>query len=155
MKQTPAMDFVQKRMRPGCLSRDGFLGVDTRSIVEIIEADEQQLRRLAVSPSNIAKRMRHFLDLGKEGLGDPIAIDGRFEVIVSSYKGRMACPFEHPGLYEKVVVSVRNLALSEELRYTALSIHLIEAHGFFQGHGSAYRIELQRLVDVLEVLSCE
>jgi hypothetical protein len=151
VKQSPELTAVRERMRPGALSKDGFLGEDTRSLGEIIEADEQSLRRLGISRRAIARRMRHFWREGKKGLGDPIEVDGRYEVEVHSYKGRMACPFEHPGLFEKTIVMVRNLERDQELRFTTLALHLIESHGFFQGRGAAWRLEPGRIVELLEV----
>ncbi|NQT54365.1 hypothetical protein HQ576_20070, partial [bacterium] len=35
------------------------------------------------------------------------------------------------------------------LRFTALSIHLIRAHGFYQGRGAPYRLEPTQLAELL------
>lgn len=40
MKQTPALDQVQRRMRPGAITRDGLLGDDPRSLGEILDDDQ-------------------------------------------------------------------------------------------------------------------
>nr|HPQ81909.1 hypothetical protein [bacterium] len=49
------------------------------------------------------------------------------------------CPWGD-GSFPKGAVEL-TLADGSPLQFTALGIHLIAAHGFYQGHGSAYRLE--------------
>jgi hypothetical protein len=74
-----------------------------------------------------------------------------FEVRVESVRGGLPCPFGHAGLYPKLNVAVRNLAHGGELLFTELNIHLIEAHGFYEGRGAAFRVDPDVLAQVLEL----
>jgi hypothetical protein len=39
MKQTPEYDKIQQQMKKGVITLDGFLGDDTRNLVDIIASD--------------------------------------------------------------------------------------------------------------------
>ena len=81
--------------------------------------------------------------------GDPVVVDDTFEISVDSTRGRLPCPFGHPGLYPNEVVTVRNIQLDETLTFTRLNIHLIASHGFYEGVGSPYRLDPTTLARVL------
>lgn len=151
MKQPPHLAAAQDRMRRGALSRDGFLGDDPRPLVEILTDDEAAVARLGVTHGAIARRMRHFFRAGREGLGDPVVVDERFEVLVEEWRGKIACPFGHPGTFAKDRVTVTNLSSGRSVSYTALGLHLVESHGFYQGRCSDHRVDPADLVAVLEV----
>jgi len=53
------------------------------------------------------------------------------------------------GRYLKTVTTVRRTDTAEIIRWSDLSAHLIGAHGFFQGRGSAFRLEPGDLVQIL------
>jgi hypothetical protein len=84
-------------------------------------------------------------------LGEFISIAPHFEVRVDSVRGRMPCPFGERGLYPKTNVTVRNLKTGREVAYTDLNIHLIAAHGLYEGRGTPFRVEPAELAAVLEV----
>jgi hypothetical protein len=68
---------------------------------------------------------------------------------VDEARGHLPCPFED-GIFRKVNLRIKNLDNKEELLITELSLHLIEKHHFFQGKGSAFRVEPEKLKKVLE-----
>jgi hypothetical protein len=55
------------------------------------------------------------------------------------------------GMYPKENVRVVNKKTGEEIRWTALNIHMIKEHGFYEGKGSPFRIEPLDLIRVLEL----
>ncbi|HPB12006.1 MAG TPA: hypothetical protein PLT74_12145, partial [Kiritimatiellia bacterium] len=136
MKQSRQDDIIQDRMRPGVITRDGLLGSDRRSLRDILEADEAEVRRLGLSHAVIAARLRALRDAGAQGLGEPVTVFDHFEVRVDSVRGLLPCPFPHEGLCRKEFVDVRNLRSGERVTYTEMNIHMIEAHGFYEGTGS-------------------
>lgn len=85
------------------------------------------------------------------GLGEFISVPPHFEVKVDSVRGKLPCPFGDPGIFQKTNTTVKNLTLNKEITYTDLNIHMILAHGFFQGKGSPFRIEPGELVELLEI----
>jgi hypothetical protein len=151
MKQTVELKKAQDRMAPGVITRDGFLGTDARSLVDILAADDGEAKRLGVTHQAIAGRMIALRDAGMRGLGEYIDAEGHFEVRVDSVRGKLPCPFGDPGVFPKTNVSVRNTVLAREIVYTDLSIHMIYAHGFYEGRGNPFRLEPHDLVEVLEV----
>ena len=150
MKQTPALDQAQRRMRPGAITRDGLLGDDPRSLGEILDDDQAEVQRLGLTHALIAARLRELRDAGAAGLGLTVPVPPHFEVAVEGARGALPCPFGHPGLVGKTTVTVRNSRLDEQVRFTDLNIHLIGEHGFYLGRGSAYRLDPGRLARVLQ-----
>jgi hypothetical protein len=151
MKQPVQMREIQNRMKPGVITRDGFLGTDTRNLIDILLADDAEVKRLDLTHRGIAGRMRDLREAGKPGLGDAVAVAPHFEVSVDTARGKLPCPFGHPGLIGKTSIHVRNLDKDREIAFTDMNIHLIEAHGFYEGRGSHFRLEVRDLVDVLEI----
>lgn len=151
MKQTVQMQKAQERMRPGVITRDGFLGDESGALAEILARDEAALNRLGLDGGALAARMIELRDAGAAGLGESIDVPPHFEVRVDSVRGRLPCPFGDPGIFPKTNTTVRNLALGREITYTDLHIHMIGSHGFFEGKGSPFRLEPAELAEILEV----
>ncbi len=152
MKQSAKDDAIQEQMRPGVITRDGLLGRDPRKLRDILDADDAAVRRLGLTHAGIAARLRELRDAGARGLGQAVTVEGRFDVRVDSARGGLPCPFLHEGLYAKEFVEVHNLRTGERLVYSELSMHLIEAHGFYEGEGSPFRLEPAALARVLELV---
>lgn len=151
MKQIPQLDAVERKMAPGVITRDGFLGDDHRKLIDILEADDAAVRRLDLSHSLIADIMQRFRDAGEEGLGDFVTVEPHFEVRVDSVRGRLPSPFGGKGTWPKNNITVRNLSLERELVFTELSIHMIRDYGFYEGKGAPFRLEPAELAAVLEI----
>ncbi len=150
MKQTAILDRAQKRMAPGAITRDGFLGTERRRLVDLLEEDDAAVRRLGLTHAAIAARMRELRDAGAAGLGLAISVAPHFDVRVEGVRGKLPCPFSD-GLSAKTNVLVVNKRLNREITYTDLQVHLIAAHGFYLGRGSTYRLDPADLAAVLEV----
>lgn len=155
MKQSPELNAIQDLMRPGALTAHGFLGTDGRSIVDMIEDDDARVKRLCLTHAAIAARMIELRDAGARGLGEFVNVEDDLEVRVDSVRGKLPCPFGDRGMEQKGFTVVRNKPLGREISYTDLNIHLIEAHGFYEGRGSAFRLDPEELVAVLGVEYCD
>ncbi len=151
MKQTPAYDAIQRQMAPGVITLEGFLGTDTRKLIDILAADDATVRRAETTHAKIAERMQYFRNAGLDGLGEFMSMDGHFEVKVDSVRGKLPSPFGGPGMYEKVNTTVVNKHLGKEVVFTDLHIHFVRDHGFYEGQGSPFRLEPEDLIEVLEV----
>ena len=151
MKSAKPMRDVQERMAPGVLSAHGFLGSDRRALAAIIDDDAARVRRLGLAHDGIARRMEELRDAGARGLGDFVAVAPHFEVRVDCVRGKIPCPFGDRALERKGFTVVRNLATGREITYTDLGIHMIRAHGFYEGTGSPFRLDPEALAEVLEV----
>ncbi|WP_033301236.1 hypothetical protein [Sediminispirochaeta bajacaliforniensis] len=151
MKQSPQMKVIQEQMKPGVLTLHGFLGNDSRSLSEILDADAAEVRRLGTTHQAIADRMRYFRKEGEAGLGEFTTVDSYFDVKVESVRGKIPSPFGGPGLYAKTNTTVLNKQLNRSLVFTDINIHLIGEHGFYEGKGSPFRLEPRALVEILEI----
>ena len=151
MKQKPDFKEIQDLMAPGKLTIDGFLGGDNRSLVDILAADDLVVRSRGFDHKTIAARLTQFMNEGRKGLGNPVKFRGDFIITVDESRGVVPCPFRHGYLASKVNVRIEDVVLGETLVYSDLSIHLIAAHGFYQGKGSQYRLDPEKVLRVLRM----
>ena len=129
MKQSPQLTEIQDKMRQGVITKDGFLGPDTRNLVDILIDDEAVVQRLSLTHQNIAEKMKEFRDKGKKGLGLFVEVEPHFEVQVEGVRGGLPSPFGEAGMVDKMNTIVKNLHLNREIYFTDLHIHMIEHHG--------------------------
>lgn len=150
MKQTPLENKLLENFKPGKITKDGFLGNDTRNVYDIIYADLLTLSRLGTEAEMIADRLQYFINEGKKGLETKVDL-GDFTVQISWDRGLLPCPFGEPKLLHKIIATLVNKKLNKEIKYSQLNVHMIKEHGFFEGKGSTFRLEPMELVEVLEV----
>lgn len=154
MKMTPEFTKAQANMQPGVITSTGFLGNDKRNLADIIEADQETMARIAVDYDIAAARMRHLMEEGRKGLGEPITVDGKWIVRTDEARGFLPSPFED-GIFRKVNVEVWAPGETEDSKnkiiYTELSLHLFSKYHFLQGKGSPFRLEPDDIRDVLNL----
>jgi hypothetical protein len=141
VKQSPELDRIERNMRPMCLCQRGFLGYERRKLIEILTDDQGTVTSLGLSHEMIVQRLRAITEKARDGWGDPVIVDGKFSVEVNEVRGKIPCPWGHPGLYPKTHVKLEKIETGETLIWSDLGIHLIEEHGFYQGRGSPYRLD--------------
>ncbi|NQT64992.1 MAG: hypothetical protein HQ554_02325 [FCB group bacterium] len=149
MKETPKEKKIYKNLLPGQMCIEGFLGKDKRNYNEIISADRAELDRLDLTTKMIADRLQYFTDSAFESYDGSIIIDEKFEVNYKSFRGNLICPFGHPGVYRKGMISLKNLENGIEINWAPLNIHMISDHCFFEGKGSIHRLEPITLKDAI------
>ena len=148
-KMAPEAARLDAILRSSRLVRGGFMGPDRRPVDEVIAADAAVLARLDRTAAEIAQRMRAIMQLADEGLGTPVNVGDKLEARVTDSRGRISCPWPHAGHYDKTVVFVRRTDTGESIRWSALNVHLIEAHGFFEGRGSSFRLDPRKLAEMI------
>jgi len=151
VKQDPRLDIVEKYMMPGEISRIGFLGNDNRKLVDILLDDGQAVTSLGLNHRFLADKMEAVMEKARESFGNPVLIDGFLEVTAEDSRGTIACPFRHMGMYPKVNVQAVNIKTGESIHWTALNVHMIREHGFYEGKGSPFRVEPLDLIRILEI----
>ncbi|MCX7843131.1 MAG: hypothetical protein N2489_08665 [Clostridia bacterium] len=149
MRQSPELQRIQENMKPGYFSSEGFLGEDARNLADILQQDQAVVDMLGISHTEIAERMRSLTEKGMEGLGKPVLVDDIFEVIVEDYMGSIPCPFSDKWHSEKRNTTVKNLLTNLVITWTDLNIHMIEAHGFYEGIGSKFRVSPDEICEIL------
>lgn len=149
IKQNPVLDRVEETMH-GIGTLGTFMGWDSRKLIEIITDDQDMVCSLGLSHEAIARRLEEITRIAKKEFGDTVTIEDRYEVMADEARGVIPCPWQHPnGLFRKSHIETKDLKSGKRLIWTDLSIHLIRAHGFYQGKGSPYRLEPKVIKDVL------
>lgn len=140
MKMTPELKKAKENMEPGKITSSGFLGEDTREIVDIIEKDEEIFKNIDLDIDEVCEKLQYYLEEGKKGLGEPITVDGKYTVKIDEARGFLPCPFED-GIFRKINATLINNENNEKIIYSELSLHLLKKHHFCQGYGSEFRID--------------
>ncbi len=148
MKELPEEQLVRKKFESGTISKNGFLGEDTRHIHDIIQEDQRTLSRLGLRRKDIAVQLQRLIDEGKKGLESVVDKD-EFTIQVRWARGMLPCPFGEPGLHHKLSATIFIKDLKREITFSQLSVHMIKAHGFFGGKGSAFRLNPDELGVIL------
>lgn len=149
MKQNPELEKIQKNLQPGSLSADGFLGDDNRNLVDILNDDNQIVAGFELSHQDIAVRMREMTKAAAAGLGRPVAFGDDYVVSSEDHRGRIPCPFRDRFYADKRSTNAENRRTGKRLVWSDLNIHMIEAHGFYEGKGSHFRLEPTDLIAFL------
>ncbi len=140
MKESPQDQSLHARLEASKFSAGGFLGEDHRTVDEIIVDDERTLDELGVTQEQIADALQEALGKAKAAYGNEVEIRPGVTALFYESMGRIPSPFRGEGVFEKGEAEIKNSS-GQSLRVSPLSIHLIRLHGFFQGKGSAYRVE--------------
>jgi len=136
-------------LRSSKLVAGGFMGTDSRTVAEIIDADTHELARLGYATEQIVSRMQTITNTSKAGFENWVGIDDKRQAVVAEARGFTICPWPHSGHCAKRVTTVERLDSGETIHYSDLNIHMIAEHGFFEGKGSPFRIEPEKLVGVI------
>ena len=152
MKMSPRFTKAQANMQPGVITSDGFLGDDTRDIIDIIAADEERCTHLGIDLDEAVRKLRDLFERGRGGLGEPVTVDDTWIVRISEARGHLPSPFED-GIFRKINAEIelapRGKRSGARLLVGELSIHMIETNHFLQGKGSPFRLEPEQLERVL------
>jgi hypothetical protein len=149
MKESPQTRRLEQMLRSSKLVAGGFMGADSRSLAEIVEADTSELTRLGYTTEQITLRMQTITNTAKAGFESWVRIDDKRQAAVTEARGLTICPWPHAGNCAKRVTTVERLDSGESIHFSDLNIHMIAQHGFFEGRGSPFRIEPEKLVDVI------
>jgi hypothetical protein len=152
MKQSPELKAIQANMMPGSLSAHGFIGEDSRNLADILRADAKALKQAGITQQALADKMQELTDFGMQGLGRPMLVNSCFEIEVEDYMGKLPCPFRDNAKVDKRQTRIRRLDTGVIMRWTDLNIHMIRKHGFFEGHGSNYRLDPEELARFLGII---
>lgn len=150
-KRSPLEQRIVDRMAPGALSGAGFLGSDSRPLSEILDADRSAVSGLGVTHELLAEKLRGLLAAAEEALGRPVDLGDGLTAVHHEAMGRIACPWGGCGVFAKGEFELAHERTGSKLCVTALSIHMIARHGFYQGRGSRYRLEPEALCRVLRL----
>jgi hypothetical protein len=148
LQQPENADAIEALLRSGKLALGGFMGWDDRELYVVIEEDLRAIWAAGRGVAEVAARMTKLTREGTAALGNPVMFDN-MEITVEENKGLNLCPWGCPDVLSKRVTTVQRPAGGKSLRWSDLSIHMIRRHGFFEGRGSAFRLEPKELVETI------
>lgn len=141
MKQSPKEHSLDSRLRPSKFSGNGFLGNDTRQVQEIISDDKRAADRAGIDINCLVECLNDAYVKARDAMGATVKLGDRLSGTFKESMGKIPSPFPGEGVFPKGEAEVTENSTGATLRLTALGIHLIKTHGFFQGKGSPYRID--------------
>ena len=136
-------------MDPGEWTKNGFLGDDPLGI-DRIDSDRALLSQFDISAEELGSKLEELWNRARKSAGEDYKPVPDVGVRIDEARGRMPCPFGHPGLYRKGSMTISTPDV--RLTITPLSIHMIKAHEFFGGRGSPFRLEPNQVVRLVRPL---
>jgi len=132
---------VPGELNPSIFSGEGFLGTDSRSLRDIIDADRKELERSGIDKNHLIAALKGAFEKAQSNLGMETVLLPGVTATYHESRGKIPSPFREDGSFEKGEVVVTDTKSGETIIVTPLSINLIEKHDFFQGKGSRFRID--------------
>jgi hypothetical protein len=136
LKADPNLFETEENLRKG-----NFLRGESRQLARIIEEDLILVNRLDLDIESVTTEMNRLYRDAVKGLGDPVIVGGKYEVVVREDRGKAPCPWGDKFFAPKTIVYARNLENGRSITFSVLGMHMIRNHGFFQGTKSPFRIE--------------
>lgn len=137
-------------MRPGVMSRAGFLG-RSESLREVMTQDDADLTRIGVAFEDLAVALNSLLAQGH--------VSTEYRATLTQYLGPQICPWspnphytECAGLgieHASVDWTIENLRTGQSLKGPGLIVHLLHDHHFAEGRESPYRVDPVALARLL------
>ena len=149
MKQSPDAQHLDVVLRSSALVAGGFMGDDARRVAEVIDADAAELFHRGIERTQLADRMKEITREATSALGTWARVGEHLEAMVDEVRGATPCPWPHEAQFPKRVTTVKRTDTGRTIRWSDLNIHMIDAHGFFEGKGSFFRLEPADLIGVL------
>src|SRR3972149_459239 len=122
MKMSPEFQRAAAAMGPGQISKEGFLGNDTRSLVDIIQADEEEMGRLGLSFETVTERLTRIFEEGKKAYGTPVVFES-WRITLIEARGSIPCPFKDMR-FAKQAATITHRVTGQALAVSNLSLHL-------------------------------
>jgi hypothetical protein len=167
------LNKLEEKLRPWKSSRVGFLGVNDRLLPTLSE-DDQNVRALNHTHQMIGDYLENTINLSfprrdysvivpitagdlknfndnypcyvQGGIGtNRVSFNGKnIRVIMIVWKGPQDCPF---GCSDATCVDYILNDGTDEICFSGMMPHLIKKHGFYQGKGSQYRLDPERIIN--------
>lgn len=151
------------RMRPGALSRAGFLGPG-EDLRAVMAADDLAMKQAGQTFEAVATALEVLISAAVASPRHEVTVDGIHHIRVQQYLGFQICPWspdpnhaqcsmgEAKGLiHSSLDWHLENLRTGGALEGPGLIVHLMYDHHFCEGKGSPNRVDPIALARVLEL----
>lgn len=149
---------LEAEMRPGASSYDGFLGAD-ESLLEVLSADNRYVvDELGLTHQELARHLQALAAIGwrqleRDERGAPFTYRGRrFRISIAVTRGSQPSPF-NDGTESGANAILENLDNGQQLAFGLLLPTMIGRYGFYEGHGTPYRVEPREVIELLDFLT--
>jgi hypothetical protein len=143
---------LEKDMRPGAFSAKGFLGARERLLDVLAEDNKYVVDTLGRTHQELAIHLRVAAAIGeKKNLQEFMYHGSRYRITLEYTLGYQDSPF-NDGTRTSGEATLENLSNGKKLHYSLLVPDMIERYGFYEGHGTTYRVEPKKIVDVFDFL---
>lgn len=148
---------LERSMRPEGLSDAGFLGKD-ESLLDVMAADNDWVLGVGLTHQELGRHLYTFYQISLAAAeqrkeSEVFTYRGvRFTTVVKSMDGFQDSPFKD-GTRTNSDVFVKNVDNGKALAFSPLVPLMVERYGFYEGHGTSYRVDPKDVVDVLTFLN--
>jgi len=148
---------LEKDMRPGALSRGGFIGKDEKLLAVLAMDNRYVVDERKLTHQELARHLRILGGIGfklkaVKQKSKPFLYHGRrFQISLMVARGLQPSPFED-GTKSGANVTLFNLDNGKGLQYALLVPEMIERYGFYEGKGTPYRVDPRKILEVLDFL---
>ncbi|MFO1518659.1 MAG: hypothetical protein U1F57_03185 [bacterium] len=141
-----SVDVLERRMRPGASSTEGFLG-ENESLLRVMAEDNDYVLSQGLTHRRIALELGRVEAAGQLGLyrGRRFAVKGII------YLGSQESPFRD-GDGASMDLRIVNLDSGKSMRYSTLLPAMIAKYGFYEGRETPYRLDPRQILEVLDFL---
>jgi hypothetical protein len=156
---------LEKDMRPGAASevgsRLGFLGKDEKLLDILAEDNDYVIGKLGLTHQQLARHLHLIgaIAVKNAKMGDAEGYTfryhgRRYQVSWVASRGIQLSPF-YDDTKTNVNATVKNLTTGTKLTYSLLVPHMIERYGFYEGHGTPYRVDPRSILAVCDFLAAK
>ena len=132
-------------------SKKGFLGADEK-LLDVLAEDNDYVLGLGLTHQDLARHLHALGAIGIKAEGKEFLYHGkRFKMVIFLARGIQLSPFLD-GTKTNTNVTLENVESGKKLPYSLLVPHLIERYGFYEGHGTPYRVDPRKVLEVLDFL---
>lgn len=155
-----AIEQLEKLMRPGSNddygSTEGFLG-ENESLLDVLVSDNEFVmetgfthRQLAIPLLQVSLRARRMVapDDQRDQAFEFEHATTNWRVKVRCFRGYQLSPF-NDGTKSNCEFTLTNIDNNESVEFSGLVPLMIERYGFYEGHGTRYRVDPKRIMRVL------
>jgi hypothetical protein len=146
-----SISSLEARMRPMHDSMAGFLG-QNESLVEVMAGDNDFVLSRGLTHQDLASVLLYAREHYFKGFGEEFSLGGhRYKVDMIGYRGIQFSPFEdETGAAHDMTIT--NVDTGASLSCSTLLPDMIQRYGFYEGHGTSYRLEPAEILEVFDFL---
>ena len=140
-----------RNLEGGGMSQAGFLGRQER-LLDVLVQDNDYVLSLGLTHQDLAKELKYARELYfKLGVREFTYHGKRYRLKIEASRGIQRSPF-NDGTMASSDMEITNFDTGKSLKTSLLVLHMIERYGFYEGHGTPYRVSPEDIIEVFDFL---